>query len=417
MQFFISKVIFCILQGTAHVISVYIPQFVRTLSNLIGLTISKENPSTITIMCEGDVTRKVFLLDTFSGISYTSPPYSGHVGTVLCALRPHRPIQYTRQTVDGADGNPICLDWFPADTEGNTPAKGIMIIFPGLASWSQTNYVQHFVWHAHNSGIHCCVFNARGMGDTPLTQPRITSAAWTEDIRWIARTTLSKSALSLRFGSAANNVWSVGFSLGGVILAKFLSEEGQKGTQDLPFDAALILNSPLDTLAANHNISLRKNLLYQKNMTAGLVKYVVRHKDIIKRLPGVATEGIRKDSSAFLKKIKTIYDVDKYIVAPHNKFSSPEEYYAAVNTLTSLLYTKIPTLCVSAIDDPVTGHPSKKQLQDVISTNNNVAFLQLPHGGHLGYIGSPLDEWNDRPSIMEVIACNICATSSMSKKK
>ncbi|KAH9599325.1 Serine aminopeptidase [Trypanosoma melophagium] len=415
MHMFISRVIFCVVHGSGHVICVYVPRLVQALGKVMGLTKSSKEPCSINVIYEGDVTQKTFLLDTLSNIPYTSPPYSGHLGTVLCALRPPQPINYERQTVDGADGNPICLDWFPADTESNKTTKGIMIIFPGLASWSQTNYVQHFVWHAHNSGIHCCVFNARGMGDTPLTQPRIMSAVWTDDIRLIARTTLSKSSLSLRFGSAAHNVWGVGFSLGGVILSKFLSEEGQKETQNHPFDAALILNSPLDTLAASHNISLPKNLLYQRNMTAGLVKYIVRHEEIIRSLPGVKTESIQKDSPSFFKKLKTVYDVDKYIVAPHNKFSCPEEYYAAVNTLTSLLHSKIPTLCVSALDDPVTGNPTKKQLQDVINTNNNVAFLQLPHGGHLGYIGYPVDEWNDRPNIMEVIACNICAKSSVNK--
>ncbi|RNF02698.1 hypothetical protein TraAM80_06220 [Trypanosoma rangeli] len=353
------------------------------------------------------------LLD-FEGISdfhYTAPPYNGHISTALCSLRPSKPIKYTREVVDGADGNPICLDWLFVD-EKHGPANGIMIIFPGLASWSQTNYVQHYVSHAHDKGFHCCVFNTRGMGDTPLTQPRLMSAAWTEDVRCVTRTALSKRALSLRFGKTVGNTWGVGFSLGGVVLAKYLDEEGKNGPKELlPFDAALIINSPLDTLASQANMMKPKNALYHKTLTGGLVRYAIRHIEMIKQLPGVSDDAIRKDTLRFLKNLRNIYEFDVHITAPHNGFSNPEEYYAAVNTLTSLRQCKIPTLCVIARDDPVTGDPPITQMRELVSANKLVAFLELPRGGHLGYIGSPLEEWRGAPSFMEVLTCNICKAS------
>ncbi|KEG12784.1 hypothetical protein DQ04_01431130 [Trypanosoma grayi] len=410
MTRFIYKAAFWVVHSVTHVVYICVPRFIQVLLGLWKSNDSKGTTQHIAVVAMGATTKTFFSLEHISCVSYTAPLYNGHISTVLCALRPPRPIEYTREIVNGVDGNPICLDWLLADTLTGS-ANGILIIIPGLASWSQTNYVQHYVWHAHEKGFHCCVFNTRGMGDTPLTQPRIMSATWTSDIRWVTHTTLTKAALSLRFGSAAAKVWAVGFSLGGIILSKFLAEEGEKTTQEHPFDAALIINSPLDALASSANMMLPKNALYQKNLTAGLLHYVHRHKEVVKYLPGIKEDSFRKDPVEFLKKIKTVRDFDKYINAPHNGFSSPEEYYSAVNALVTLRSCKIPMLCVITSDDPVTGEPPEEQLKDLVSANNFVAILEFPCGGHLGYIGTPADEWRGGPSIMEVVTTNICMAS------
>ncbi|EKG00191.1 hypothetical protein TCSYLVIO_008880 [Trypanosoma cruzi] len=405
-----ARASFWVLHVIVHVIYIDIPRLQRAFKLMTEEKRTAKVEERIDFLSAGTNTRYFFSFESFADFCYTSPPYNGHISTLLCAFRPPKPIKYTRQVVDSVDGNPICLDWFLAE-EKNSPANGIMIIFPGLASWSQTNYVQHYVWHAHDRGFHCCVFNARGMGDTPLTRPRLMSASWTGDLRWVTRTELSRTALSLRFGATAQNVWGVGFSLGGVVLAKYLHEEGQNMTKEFPFDAALIINSPLDTLAVSANIMQPENALYQKNLFGGLIRYAIRHKDMLKQLPGVNDDGIRQDPLRFLKRLRTINEFDAHITAPHNGFSNPEEYYAAVNTLTSLRHCTIPTLCVIARDDPVTGEPPRKKMRELVTANSLVAFLELPYGGHLGYIGSPVEEWRGDPSFMELLTCNICQAS------
>ncbi|RNF12410.1 uncharacterized protein Tco025E_06464 [Trypanosoma conorhini] len=306
MSSVVARASFWLLHAVVHVIHVYIPRLHRVLKAIIGEEACDEAKQQIKLLGDESTTRVLFAIESMVGFRYTAPPYNGHISTVLCSLRPSKPIKYTREVVDGADGNPICLDWLLAD-EKRGPTNGIMIIFPGLASWSQTNYVQHYVWHAHDKGFHCCVFNTRGMGDTPLTQPRLMSAAWTGDVRWVARTALSRKAISSRLGRSAENVWGVGFSLGGVVLAKYLEEEGKSMPKAmLPFDAALIVNSPLDTLASKANMMKPKNAFYQKNLTGGLVRYAIRHIDIVKQLPGISHDGIRKDPLRFLKKVEEL---------------------------------------------------------------------------------------------------------------
>ena len=68
-------------------------------------------------------------------------------------------------------------------------------------------------------GYQCVVMNARGCGDTVLRTARCFSAAATDDIRFTCR--LVRSRLHV-----ATPLFTVGFSLGAGIMAKFVAEDG-----------------------------------------------------------------------------------------------------------------------------------------------------------------------------------------------
>ncbi|KPA82958.1 hypothetical protein ABB37_02703 [Leptomonas pyrrhocoris] len=352
-----------------------------------------------------------FQLDKVDGVRYTGPAYSGHVSTILCAFRPHRHIPYERVSHPGGDGNPMCVDWYlAADVQ---KAKGAFIIIPGLASWSGTNYIEHFVWFAHEHDFHCCVFNSRGMGDTPIETPRLMSAKWTDDLRAVMRDgPLSRAAIEQRCRRGIPVV-GIGFSLGGVILCKYMGEEGQAGRQSA-LDAVMIVNSPLDCIDSSSRLeSGIERIVYQPSMLSGLTAYARRHAKVLKDLPGLEI-GVRAafakcQYDAILSPMKTIRDFDKVITAPTLGFATPEDYYHHISPIEWLPHFTVPVLCVSALDDPVCGPPPMDTLEKMMATNTNVALLTIPRGGHLGYICSMHDEWIGKESFAEMVLFGIAA--------
>ncbi|AYU80796.1 Alpha/beta hydrolase family/alpha/beta hydrolase fold, putative [Leishmania donovani] len=354
--------------------------------------------------------KSFFKLDRLDKVPYADPPYSGHVSTILCAFRPHRSIPYQRVVHPGADGNPMYLDWLLTDSRH---AKGVFLIIPGLASWSGTNYIEHFVWFAFTHHFHCGVFNSRGMGNTPIETPRLMSGKWTDDLRAVLRDgPFSRAAIEKHCG-AGIPIIAVGFSLGGVILSKYVGEECL-AARELVMDAVMVVNSPLDCLDSNAVMNRRiSKLLYQPSMAGGLTAYARRHAKVLKDLPGLSPDVRATFASGRLEKVlaqvKTVRDFDRFITAPTLGFATPEDYYHHISPIEWLPHFSVPVLCISAADDPVTGEPPMASLANTMQSNPNVALLVIPHGGHLGYIRSVWDEWLGTETVMEKIIYEVAA--------
>lgn len=368
--------------------------------------LQRRTPATVSVVCTERM-RRLFSLQKADRTPYPEPAYSGHIATVLCALRPAPSLPYERTIVAGGDGNPMCLDWAACPDK---LADRLFVVVPGLSSSSGTNYIRHFVNYACGRGNHCCVFTSRGLGDTPLEQPRLMSAFWTEDLRAVVKVSFSSAALEKRFGRPMK-VFAIGFSLGGVILSKYVGEESRDG-KPLSFCAAFAVNSPIDVISANDVMNqLPNSILYQPSMTSGLIDATRRHGSLLSKIPGLAPhvrESIEQGRvEEIFKKIKTVYDYDTYFTAPANNFPDALAYYAEINPLKWLTYTSIPFLCISAADDPVCGPFPTKQVLAAMQTNENISVLFTPYGGHIGYVGSLRGEWNAKPLYVETLLCNL----------
>ncbi|EPY19333.1 hypothetical protein STCU_09516 [Strigomonas culicis] len=304
----------------------------------------------------------------------------------------------------------MCLDWLRCP---QSAADRLLVIIPGLSSSSETNYIRHFVDYACRRGNHCCVFTSRGLGDTPLERPRLMSAYWTEDFRAVATECFGRAALESRFGRPVS-VFAVGFSLGGVILSKYIGEESRDG-RPLCFSAAFAINSPIDVISANEVMNqLPNSVLYQPSMTSGLIAATRRHQALLPHVPGLkphVRDCIRAGKvEDIFKIIKTVYDYDTYFTAPANNFEDAIAYYREINPLKWLRYTSVPFLCISAADDPVCGPFPAQEVEAAMQSNPNISVLFTPHGGHIGYVKSLSNEWNAEPLFIEIILCDLITT-------
>ncbi|KAG5483916.1 hypothetical protein CUR178_06913 [Leishmania enriettii] len=360
-------------------------------------------------------------------LRYNDPLYCGHVHTILGALRPPLGLRAPeREIVPSYDGNPICLDWWlPTHAETAAAAAGVgaasvcvralVVILPGLTGSSREFYVRRMARQLLGANMAVCVLNARGVADTPLEKPQIFSALFTKDLRHIMQTHLTRGRLQERFlcrtpplqtdhdDKGAVPIIGVAFSLGGLILTNYVSEQGESGAPS-GFDAVYSITSP-------HNVSdgaatLRMplaQLLYGSTLCKGLQTYYERHKNVLQHLPGVDRKVFADGAAPLVKRLRTVQDFDEYITGPHFAFPGAEAYYAAANNFRRLQHSRTPQVCVVAANDPICGtpQPASLWLHLIEQHPGGLVYVEMPAGGHLGFLGCPWSEWTQAPNAME----------------
>ncbi|CBZ24539.1 conserved hypothetical protein [Leishmania mexicana MHOM/GT/2001/U1103] len=371
---------------------------------------------------EAQLSNPVLHRDRASRPRYNGPLYNGHVHTILGAFRPPLDLRAPeREIVPSYDGNPTCLDWWlPTDAaaDGGAAAmrvRALVVILPGLTGSSKELYVRSMARQLLKANMATCVLNARGVADTPLERPQIFSALFTKDLRHIMQTHLTRERVQERLlhrtpplesnihHKGAVPIIGVAFSLGGLILTNYVSEQGEAETPS-GFDAVYTIISPHNVSdgAAALRMPLAK-LFYDSIFYKALLAYYKRHKNVMQNLPGINKKLLMDGDSPLVERIRTVQEFDEFITGPHFGFPGAEAYYAAANNFCRLHHSRTPQVCLVAADDPVCGppQPASRWLHLIDRHRGGLVYVEMPTGGHLGFLGCPWSEWTQTPNEME----------------
>ncbi|KAG1660894.1 hypothetical protein FOA52_015936 [Chlamydomonas sp. UWO 241] len=161
-----------------------------------------------------------------------------HVQTVLGIMRTGtmRMGTYNRQLLFSTDGGTCALDWWRGcDKADAAPADApVFLVLHGINGGSFEGYCKWACTAAVARGWRACVLNYRGCNGLRLTAPRGYNAA-------LSPHDVHTAVASIRGRFPAARVVAAGYSLGGVILAKYLAEadQGLHGDWGLPRAAPL----------------------------------------------------------------------------------------------------------------------------------------------------------------------------------
>ncbi|KPI86616.1 putative membrane-associated protein [Leptomonas seymouri] len=401
--------------------------YVPSTERHIAVITSQSNPAA------GEKVMRLFGLS--KSMTYNGPLYSGHIHTVIgCARTSHR-VAYERELLKAEDTNPICLDWLrvPAGSD----AKGIILLIPGLGNYGQSNYIQRFARFAVQHGYHVCLLTPRGMGSAPLTTPNITCVTFTSDIRHILRHRLQRDMIMAEFG-AALPLFAVGYSCGSSTLVKCVAEETQahKASNNtlyktgFPIEAVLSMIAPNDMHASTEVLQTRiGTLLYAKPIFSALCKYLRKHSKTLQSASEGKTEEekqqlalLHTDFEAAMKLIQDLKDIDVHVVAPHFGYADRFAYYKDGNLLQYVeKIHNVPVLCFNTRDDPIVGYAvSHAAWQATCDLNCNAVYVEVPSGGHFGFVQTPLQEWSRPFSYLQTFpltALDSVVTSLQRKKQ
>jgi len=206
--------------------------------------------------------------------------------------------------------------------------------------------------------------NQRNCGGTERLSRGLYHSGLTHDVRHVVRELIERD------GAPAIAV--AGYSLGGNLTLKLAGELGDAAPPQLVGVCAV--SPTMDLAACVEALERRSNLAYEWNFVRNL-KGRMRRKAAV--FPG-------EFSLAPLRRIWTVRQFDEAYTAPHHGFRDAADYYHRASALRVAERICLPTLIVTAEDDPFV--PVSTFRDPAVATNPNITVVITRHGGHCAYV-------------------------------
>jgi predicted alpha/beta-fold hydrolase len=243
-------------------------------------------------------------------------------------------------------------------------AHPTLVALHGLEGSSAVHYMRGLADKGRRLGWNVVLLNQRNCGGTEHLTPSLYHSGLTDDPRAVIRSLATSEGLTA-FGV-------VGYSLGGNLAMKLAGELAQH--PELPVLATVAVCPTIDLARCVAAIERRRNIIYEFNFVRNL-KARMRRKDLA--WPGAFDLGP-------LDRIRTIREFDDRYTAPHHGFGDAPTYYHRASALRVADRIRVPTLVLSAEDDPFV--PTSQFADPAIRDNPQVRVRLSPRGGHCAFV-------------------------------
>jgi uncharacterized protein len=294
---------------------------------------------------------------------------NAHLQTILPSILRWRksPAKYQRERLELTDGDFLDLDWL---TSGS---HRLAILSHGLEGSSQDTRVRGMALSLYRAGWDILAWNYRGCSGEMNRLPRLYHSGETTDLARVIQHAAE------RFPILA----LIGLSLGGNLVLKYLGESKPHAA----VVAAAAVSSPIDLAASVRALDGRRgNRIYLRRLIASLVcKVENKARSFPEQLDASRTRGIHG-----------FQDFDSRFTAPVHGFSDAHDYWTKCSSRQFLPAITVPTLILSARDDPFLTEESFPFEEAAASTS--LLFEAPENGGHLGFLDSPngAQTWGER---------------------
>ncbi len=303
--------------------------------------------------------------------SQFNPPLllrNAHLQTLLPVIsRRKTRLPYERERLELADGDFLDLDWLHA------PGSDLAILSHGLEGSSQDVTICGMARALHRSGWNVLAWNYRGCSEELNRLPRLYHSGETADLALVIEHAFR----------CFPRIALIGFSLGGNLVLKYLGEARPHSA----VACAAAISAPVNLAASARALDQRRtNRLYLRRLIATLVRKVkAKAKHFPKQIDASQTKGIHG-----------FEDFDGRFTAPVHGFRDADDYWTRSSSRQFLRQIAVPTLMLSAQDDPFLTSDCFPFEEAEASAH---VFLEAPaSGGHLGFCQSLTgkESWAER---------------------
>ena len=168
-------------------------------------------------------------------------------------------------------------------------------------------------------------------------------------------------------------IFLIGFSLGGNLIGKFIGEKGKD--IDSKIKKVILVSAPLDLNKSMIKMSKGFNWFYNYHFTY-LLKIKFRKK--CQAHPHVF------DKKA-IKNIKNLREFDDKITGPYFGFKDAMTYYEWGSCINYIQNSRVPIFIIQAIDDPIVDVSLHQDLTKHVSSF--ITTILTEKGGHVGFFG------------------------------
>jgi predicted alpha/beta-fold hydrolase len=174
-----------------------------------------------------------------------------------------------------------------------------------------------------------------------------------------------------------------GVSLGGNVLLKWLGERGDSVPSRIR--GAVTISVPYDLERGARYISRGFSRVYERHFMRTLRRKATAK---LAHFPGLFDR-------AALETARTLYDFDNLVTAPVHGFRDAHDYYVRSSSQQFLSRIRIPTLLLSARDDPFLPAEVLAEVQEVARANPCLTLEFTERGGHVGFVSGRVP-WQPR---------------------
>lgn len=273
-------------------------------------------------------------------------------------------VKYDRELLILEDGGTIALDWAVQMTsclssrEVLFDKNAIVILHHGLGGDSQSEYIIYQVKVLLSAGFNVCVWNSRGCGGVRLTSKSTFGGDRSKDMKDVI------DYVKKKFNDESVPLFLLGFSLGGALSLSFIGLQGDK----CPLTAAAIVSPPW-------NMKLRTTVFawWSYVLAVPLKIYIYIHRQELSEHSKISLYQVMK--------CKTIDELDHLLIEGYG-FNSVDEYRKSISPNRFVENIFVPTLSISAHDDPVC---SIHGIPEINSFGPGLIVINAKYGGHLAF--------------------------------
>ena len=242
-------------------------------------------------------------------------------------------------------------------------ASPTVVLVHGLEGSSESPYMRGIAEKAYRLGFNIVRMNQRTCGGTEHLTPTLYNSGLSEDYRIIIEELVRVDKLS--------RIWLIGYSMGGNLVLK---AAGEIGTTERALAGVAAVCPNIDPTVCARALETPRNWIYHRHFLTRL-KSRLRRKAAL--FPG-------KWDLRGLEHISRISEFDDRYTAPDGGYRNGADYYDRAGARHVLDLIAVPTLIITAQDDPFIPHsmftvPS-------VSRHPRIRIVAPRHGGHCGFI-------------------------------
>jgi uncharacterized protein len=242
----------------------------------------------------------------------------------------------------------------------------VIAIVHGLEGSSESNYARGIAEKAFRLGFHAVRLNQRNCGGTEKLTPTLYNSGMSGDYRAVLE--------ELTSGDGFEQVFVVGYSMGGNLVTKMAGEYGDAAPKALR--GVCVVCPSIDPGACADALELRENFLYQRHFVNGLLVRYARKAKLFPQIYAADGFGV----------LRTLRQFDDKITAPHFGYKDAQEYYEAAGAKRVVAQIRVPMLLITAQDDPFVPFESFRCVNS--AQNSAIQFITPKHGGHCSFISN-----------------------------
>ena len=266
-------------------------------------------------------------------------------------------MAYQREQIETPDHDFFHVDWLGKNEKGP-----LLVILHGLEGYSEATYMRRLAHLAQKRGYRVAALNHRSCSGEDNRTYRCYHSGFTEDLALFIERQIKAEPHA--------EIYCVGFSLGGSILANYLG----RFTLAPQIKAAVLCATPYHLAPGAQALKQGFTRIYEFRF--------------LRSLKRKAKQKMRKHKEAetWAKqtfKAKTLEDFDHLWTAPSFGFQSSADYYEKASSAPYVKNISIPTLALHAQNDPIVVPDCIPE--DALHKNPYITFQEHPFGGHMGF--------------------------------